>query len=281
MTKIYILFCLSFFLCSGKLFSQEKNYLEAGLFNIGIGGLVGGVGAVINKKPDQKIGKQFIKGFGQGALGGYLLFESKLMIGQFAKTGNYGYVWPAKLMNSAGASIIENAAANANFLEHWHLNIGFARLDLNTEKSLNLKCRILPFALGGVIYGFANGKFAGIESLKTGSFVFTKTTFIENKDVLGRASVSSLIYYKNNGFSTDESVIGHELLHVFQYEESFGFNAYLDKPLRKLEKNSRWFKKYQSIFYTEYNYLLYIAVNSLENVYEKKIQEKEAFFYTE
>jgi hypothetical protein len=70
-------------------------------------------------------------------------------------------------------------------------------------------------------------------------------------------------------------------LHVFQYEQSFGFNDYLDRPLQKLEKNKEWFKKYQSIFYTEYNYLLYIAVNSLENVYEKKLQEKEAFFYTE
>ncbi len=92
MTKTLILFSLIFVLCSGQLFSQEKNYVGAGLFNIGFGGVVAGVGAVINKTPNQKTGKQFLKGFSQGALGGYLLFESKRMIGRFAKTGNFACV---------------------------------------------------------------------------------------------------------------------------------------------------------------------------------------------
>ncbi len=231
------------------MYSQDKNYVGAGLFNIGFGGVVAGVGAVINKKPNQKTGKQFLKGFSQGALGGYLLFESKRMVGRFAKTGNYAYVWPSKLVNSAGASIIENAAANANFLENWHLNFGFARFEMRTKDSLNFQCKIMPFALGGVIYGFANGKLAINETLKTGNFVFASINFYEKKGVFGRTDANTIIYQKNNGFYSNELLIGHEYIHTFQYENYSGFNAYLDKPIRKLSKNKPWLEKYQKIVY--------------------------------
>ncbi len=263
------------------MFSQDKNYIGAGLFNIGFGGVVAGVGAVINKKPNQKTGKQFLKGFGQGALGGYLLFESKRMIGRFAKTGNYAYVWPSKLVNSAGASIIENAAANNGFLEKWNLNFGFARFEMRTKDSLNFQCKILPFALGGVIYGFANGKFAVNETLKTGNFIFKSNNLYEKTGTFGRTAVNTIIYKKNNAFYSNELVIGHELIHVLQYEQSFGINTYLDKPFIKLENNKKWLKKYQTIFYTEFNFLLDTAIYSLNSNYNTNLYEKEAVFYTE
>ncbi len=159
------------FLVSYQTKGQHKNDLEAGLFNVGFGGLVGGIGAIINKKSNEKLGKVFLKGFSQGALGGYLLFESKRLIGKFGKTGNYKYVWPSKIINSAGVSIIENAAANRNFAERWHLNIGFNRLELYTQNTFKLKYRIMPFALNYVIYGFTQGNLDVNTSLKTGNFM--------------------------------------------------------------------------------------------------------------
>ena len=281
MTKTFILFSLIFVLCSGQLFSQEKNYVGAALFNIGFGGVVAGVGAVINKTPNQKTGKQFLKGFSQGALGGYLLFESKRMIGRFAKTGNYACVWPSKLVNSAGASIIENAAANNGFLEQWHFNFGFTRFEMRTKDSLNFQCKIMPFALGGVIYGFANGKLAINETLKTGSIMFTSSNLYEKSGVLGIAAANTIVYQKNNGIANNELVIGHELIHAIQYEQSFGINTYLDKPLKKIENNKKWFKKYQTIFYSEFNFLIDTAIYGLNSDYNKNLYEKEAFFYTE
>ena len=263
------------------MFSQDKNYVGAGLYNIGFGGVVAGVGAVINKTPNQKTGKQFLKGFGQGALGGYLLFESKRMVGRFAKTGNYAYVWPSKLVNSAGASIIENAAANNSFGKQWHLNFGFARFEMRTKDSLNFRCKIMPFALGGVIYGFANGKLAISETLKTGSFVFAPINFYEKKGVLGRADANTIIYQKDNEFYSNESTIGHELIHTFQYENYSGFNAYLDKPVQKLRVKKSWLEKYEKIVYTDFNYLLFRALYNLNQNYDTNLYEKEAVFYTE
>jgi len=152
--------------------AQHKNDFEAGLFNIGFGGIIGGIGAVINKKPTQKTGKVFLKGLYQGALGGYLLFESKRLVGKFSKTGNYGYIWPSKLVNSAGVSIIENAAANRNLWEQWHINFGFNRFEFYTKDKFKISYKIMPFAFSNVIYGFTQGKMSIKESLKTGSFVF-------------------------------------------------------------------------------------------------------------
>ncbi|MCH7525326.1 MAG: hypothetical protein IIC74_10080 [Bacteroidetes bacterium] len=160
------------FLITTKTQAQHKNDFEAGLFNIGFGGLIGGFGAIINKKPNQKTGKVFLKGLYQGALGGYLLFESKRLVGKFSKSGNYGYVWPSKLVNAAGISIIENAAANRNLWEQWHINLGFNRFEFYTQDKFKVSYRIMPFALYKTIDGFTQGKLDVSESVKIGSFVF-------------------------------------------------------------------------------------------------------------
>ncbi len=268
-------------LCYGKTFSQEKNYVGAGLFNIGFGGVVAGVGAVINKTPNQKTGKQFLKGFTQGALGGYLLFESKRMIGRFAKTGNYAYVWPSKLVNSAGASIIENAAANNGFLEQWHFNFGFTRFEMRIKDSLNFQCKIMPFALRGVIEGFVKGKLDVNQTLKTGSFIFTDSNLYVKRGIYGLAVANAIIYNKNNDFSSNELTIGHELIHAFQYENYSGFNTYLEKPKQKLSKKRSWIRKYEKLVYTDFNYLTFITLYNLNQNYDKNLYEKEAYFYTE
>ena len=91
-----------------------------------------------------------------------------------------------------------------------------------------------------------------------------------------------IFYYKDNGLFNNELVIGHELIHSFQYGQSFALNAYLDRPLKNLEKNNLWFKKYQGIFYTEFNLLLNtVVIYGLEKDHDKKLFEKEAYFYTE
>lgn len=130
---IFIVLFVFGFILNNKVIAQPKNDFEAGISNVAFGGLVGGLGAIINKKSNEKTGKVFLKGFTQGALGGYLVFESKRLVGKFGKTGDYGYIWPSKLVNSAGVSIIENAAANRDFYDRWHLNIGFNRLEFYTK----------------------------------------------------------------------------------------------------------------------------------------------------
>ncbi|MCF6296333.1 MAG: hypothetical protein L3J25_11680 [Flavobacteriaceae bacterium] len=268
-----ILLC-SFILLSNNIQSQHKNNFEAGLFNIGFGGFVGGIGAIINKKPNEKIGRVFLKGFGQGALGGYLLFESKRLVGKFAKTNNYGYVWPSKIINSAGISIIENAAANRNLWEQWHINFGFNRLEFYTKDKFKMSYRIMPFALENIINGFTKGELDINKSLKIGSFVFVTNNIISLRGSRGRALSNSILLLKD----ARSILISHEIIHVYQYESFSGLNPYLNKPIAKLNKN-KWFKVYHKIFYTDFNSLTFQGLYRINKDYKTNFFEKEAKFY--
>ncbi len=270
---------------NNKINAQHKNDFEAGLLNVGFAGFVSGIGAVINKKPNEKIGKVFLKGFGQGALGGYLIFESKRLVGEFGKTGDYGYIWPSKLINSAGTSIIENAAANRDFWDSWHLNIGFSRVEFYTKDKFKVSYRIMPFALGNTLYGFTQGNWDFTETIKTGSFIFKSNNIKVENGLISNLGTS----YANTVVILDESTvfgqlryktISHELIHVYQYESFSGLNSYLNKPIIKLNKN-KWFKTYNKIFYTDFNYLTFRGLYNLNTNHNSNFFENEARYYTE
>lgn len=275
-----IMCCAFLFACAMTINAQHRNNFEAGCYNVGFGGVISGIGVVINKKENEKTGKQFLKGFSQGALGGYLLFESKRLVGKFATTGNYNYVWPSKLVNSAGLSIIENAAANQEFLSTWHINVGFNRLQINTKDALKLSYRIMPFALANTVYGFANGHLEVSESLKTGSFVFsTKYVILNDVGLQGIALSNSMLYKSRNTLFDKKEIIAHELIHVYQYESFSGLNPFLNKPLNTLKNSKKWYRNYDAIFYTDFNYITDGGIYLLQK-YENSFFEKEAGFYT-
>ena len=75
MKKLVITFLIILF--SSNLTYPQANDTEAMLYNVGFGGISGAVGAMINKKENEKLGKAALKGFLQGSLGGYVTFESK------------------------------------------------------------------------------------------------------------------------------------------------------------------------------------------------------------
>ena len=275
-TALFVLLIIS----SNKISAQYKNDFEAGVSNMAFGGIVGGLGALINKKPNERAGKVFLKGFSQGALGGYLVFESKRLIGKFSNTGDYTYVWPAKLVNSAGTSIMENAASNRNFWEKWHLNIGFNRLELHTKDKLKLSYRIMPFAFGSTIYGFTKGKMDFNESLKIGTFVFNAEEIGNDVSETQGRTISNIILIQNNYTFKKELILGHELIHTYQYESFVGFNAFLNKPIENLNDKIKFIRIYHDIFYTDYNFLSYNLIYTILGNKNDNFFEKEANFFT-
>lgn len=263
----------------------QNNDFEAGLFNVGIGSVLGGVGAIINKEPGEKFGKTLLKGLGQGALGGYLVFESKRLVREFAETGDYNYVWPSKIVNSAGTSIIENAAANRDFWSRWHLNIGFNRIEVNTKEKFRLSYRIMPFALIDFSVTAFQAKLDWDKSLKLGTFVFRFDRIGKKIDYYGQARSNSIIILSDVRGTV---ALPHELLHVYQNNQFSGFNSVIKKPVNRLSNNWKMDKInriYSKIFYTDYNYILfgglYFLVNpDMKNQGENNFFEKEAEYYT-
>jgi hypothetical protein len=241
------------------------------------------VGEVINKEPQQKFGKVLLKGMAQGALGGYVVFESKRMLRSFAKTENYGYVWPSKIVNAAGNSIIENAASNQNFWEQWHLNIGFNRFDIYTKDKFRLQYRIMPFSLGATIFGFSKYSFDSSESLRLGTFIFRGEEIIV---IGGDANFEGAVGY-NVIFLKPSSKIeikAHELIHTYQYEQFSGINLFTNKASNKLESSSKIYNFYTKYFYTDFNGPIFNLISILEKEskdnYREKIFEKEAYYFT-
>ena len=114
--KLTILFIFIFIINSQTIFSQN-NKTEMGLYNVGFGALTGGIGSVINKKPDQKLGRTFLKGLWKGAFGGTVVHCSKLIAGQIGPTEILELGWASNLSNSVGESMIQNTIYNKSLFE--------------------------------------------------------------------------------------------------------------------------------------------------------------------
>ncbi|MUP46569.1 hypothetical protein E0K83_12555 [Gramella sp. BOM4] len=279
---IKIVLIIGFLSFGRNSIQAQDSDLDFALINVGVSSVIGGVGAVINKEPDEKFGKVLLKGIYQGALGGYVVFESKRLLREFSRTNNYAYVWPSKLINSAGNSIIENAASNQDFWIQWHLNIGFNRFDLYTKDKFRLRYRIMPFSLGTTISGFVNYSFDLPESLKIGTFVFTEDIININgrSDFEGATRDNLIVLIKNSS----NSIKAHEIIHTYQYEQLSGVNMFLSPISAKLESKSKLFEFYQKYFYTDYNSLIKGILYEIENKnslnYEGNFFEIEAYYFT-
>ncbi|WP_034894344.1 hypothetical protein [Gillisia sp. Hel_I_29] len=255
--------------------------MEFALVNVGVSSVIGGIGAIINKEPEEQFSKVLLKGFAQGALGGYVVFESKRMLREFSQSENYAYVWPSKLVNAAGNSIIENAAGNQNFWVKWHLNIGFNRFDIYTKDKFRLRYRIMPFSLGSTISGFINYSFDFSQSLTFGTFVFTDENIsIDGINNFDGATGDNLFVLKEN---SPISIKAHEIIHTYQYEQLSGINMYVSPISTKLESKSKLFKFYQKYFYTDYNSVLKKFLYQIEKKksqnYSDNLFEKEAYYF--
>ena len=265
-SKFYIIFSIILLIIEPSKLKAQNNDFEAGIFNIGIGSVLGGVGAIINKEPEQKFGKTLLKGLGQGALGGYLVFESKRLVREFAKSGNYDYVWPSKIVNSAGTSIIENAAANRDFWARWHLNIGFNRLEVNTKENFRLSYRIMPFDLAATAYQSINASPDWKMSMRVGTFVFRKNIINEDARYNGVAFGNSIKLLKGISGNT---ALPHEIIHTYQYEQLSGFNSFLfdveKRYKNKIAQKIPIVEVYNKIFYTDYNLILNSIIGSIAN----------------
>ncbi|MGA8854444.1 MAG: hypothetical protein WB492_09735 [Christiangramia sp.] len=236
------------------------------------------MGAVINKEPNEKFGKTFLKGLGQGALGGYLVFESKRLIREFSKSGDFGYIWPSKIINSTGSSIIENAAANRDFWARWHINIGFNRIEVNAKNNFRLSYRIMPLDLMATACQAIDSRPDWELSLRTGTFVFRSNKSIEDLDFNGRAFGNSIQLLDG---SQGTASLPHEIIHTYQYEQLSGFNAYFSKTEDKFASRYKLVEQYQKIFYNDYNLVLgtiLFVVSDPENI-GRGFAQKEAYYF--
>jgi hypothetical protein len=198
------------------------------LYNLGLGGLVGGVGAVINREEDQTWYLSFVRGFAQGSVGGFISYQGKMITHKIGRHKKLEYGWVAKIIHSTGASIVENAALNKDFCESWSIHVGFVRLE--TEPlNRSVRFRLLPYAL----YSFARASFLGRfdleKTLKLGTPYFGTGDMIDGRSA-GRSFNNDVIVNENYEFRYQ--AIAHEYVHNLQFREYLSLNSLFQERVR-------------------------------------------------
>ncbi|MBA3985173.1 MAG: hypothetical protein H0X63_00985 [Flavobacteriales bacterium] len=216
-------------------------------YNVGLGSIFGGIGAVINKNPEEKTGKVFVKGLWQGAVGGYLIYESKNIISKIPEKEKWEYSWAAKFVNAAGTSIVENAASNRGLWEQWHFHIGFNRIELYTKDEIKIRYKIMPISL--VLTGItaSKTKFEIKKSLQTGELIFSDSNLRTERN--WRAYVLGNIMVVDDSVFDDYFVFAHEIIHIYQYYDYNFINSYTNPLKENWSGKSRTFNKINNLFY--------------------------------
>lgn len=227
--KIAVLLLLIPFLGKGQ--SYQSQQVGLAVYNVGLGGFIGGIGAVINKKDDQATyGKTFFRGFWRGCVGGSVNFLGKKTSSLIASKHEYGYGWAAKVVHSLGTSIIENAATNREMLENYALEIGFVRLDVNT-KTGNVLPRVKPFSFAGFAYHLFVADFKAKTSLQLGNPFFTSTSRSPY------ALFDNIIYPNIPVPNRDKyQIVNHETIHVLQGREYNAVNLFYSERIKGINK---------------------------------------------
>ena len=264
----------------------QSNDKEAALYNIGFGAVFSTVGAIINKKPNEPLGRVIKKSLWQGALGGYVTFESKRILREAQQQNKWEYIWVAKLVNSVGTSIKENTAQNKGFWKKLHINIGFNRLEFNFKDNFSVNYKLMPVAFLYTVDAIVKHKFELKKSIQTGEFIFSHQN---NKYPIASTNPGIIMYnrdFYNESLTTNEILrtATHEILHIYQSNDFSLFNTYLNKSIIKWSEKNKTINWLNKNLYLEYHYLILRTAYLLENVninnYYDNFFEHEAGYYS-
>lgn len=263
-----VLFCrflnlkksLCFVLLFSLLYQPGKSQnleLKIISYNVLVGGLSGGIGAVINKKKDQKWHKAFVKGFIIGLGGGAIAYSGKKLNSLVAQKQNLAYCWLSRAVFSAGNSIVENAAANRDFWSQWHYDIGFVRLELKTNGPVSFTPRFMPSTFGGIVFMAINSKFDYKTTLQSGTVTFRTDRFWYTSNLVASTASNGFLFIDT--LTTGKvfyNTYAHEMIHAFQFQEFSGCNNFFNPLTDKWKAKSLLFKKVNKWIYGDLNYEL-------------------------
>ncbi len=277
--KKAILLILSFILIT-KLSAQNfkdfnKQRREFALIHIGINGFVGGLGALVNKRKDEKKIKVFLKGFGQGCLGGTFQVIGKDLTYQIKTKEKLSYVWASRITNSIGNSITQNAASNINFWERWHFNLGFLRFDYQITRK-EFKVRLFPSSIFGTVISASQGKFNLKKTLQTGIMVYER-----DGSEGGSGMVSSIVMPKDLIGEQFYELMAHETMHILQYDNMVWINPFFNQLDSKLKEKSQFYQKAKKFIYFDFNgiTILGLYMTQIHRPWGCRFIEREADHY--
>lgn len=261
-------------------FQSER--AKMAVFNIGINGLIGGIGSLINNKEEKTNFKTFINGFYKGGIGGGISHIGLSMSYLINSEQNISYAWPARLVNAMGSSIIQNTAENNKMFERLHFDLYVARLEYFPYRK-KFNARFFTSSLYGIVSNIGN-RFDLGKSLQSGILYFEfdgRFQLSSGFSVTGTGLVSSI------GMSSDlfgdefYRIYAEEVAHIQQYDRKVAGNAFVAKLDLKWKEKSESYNALSKYIYLDLNgptfYFAYLIANS--NGYCNNFFEKEAVNY--
>jgi hypothetical protein len=276
--------------------SAQKTRQEIGLavYNCGLGGLTSGIGALINKKKNEKGLAVFLRGFTYGSIGGLINYSGKKIayLVSYSKDSvtnkdNFSALlwgWPAKIVHAAGSSIMENAAANKEkIFSDYNIPVGFINVSVRIKKQITVSPQLMPNSFLDFITHTirAGSRLQFRESILSGTPYFLaddNTPYLEGYSAVANANC---IVMKSNFAASSKAGFfrAHEYIHILQQREYYVFNQYFNKPLKGIineeNKSIRFIKKY---IYADVPYIsfFYNLMQQPADSYYRNIFELEA-----
>lgn len=254
-SKILLFLCISCAIVTAISAQQDfrNQRTKFTVLNIGFNGLASGLGAVINKEEDERLGKVFLRGLSRGALGGAVIDLGMNTTNLIATEQRLWLTWPSRLLTATGSSMTLNASLNQPVFENLHFNLWLVRFDYQPKKK-KLKARIFTSGLYGALFVARDGHLNLGKSLETGIIYFEGDTFRTLSDQGGAVGAVTSIGM-GNGFTGQSfyDAYAHELVHLAQFERFVWFNGYTQKLDGRLKVKYNWYMKLSHYIYFDLN----------------------------
>ena len=244
-------------------YSQELKYASVDIIS---GGIISSIQSCFHSNPTAK---SISKAFYKGCIGGSIQHCSKLIIKKSAENNNFNLIWPARICNSIGTSIIINSSNNKPIFDEIYTQFYFTYLNYNI-KNKKFGIKLDAISTGYTLYSLFNNSFDFKNSLKIGSLTFNG--FDSNKQRTGRTVGNHIFLSKENSIIKINGIykklninntILHEIIHTIQYEQYHSINNHLN--IKFIDFNM--------------NFSVLYILNSISG-YNKNYFEKEANYFS-
>ena len=216
--------------------ANAQNEAKIVLTNSVVHGLIGGIGALQHEK-------NFFEGFGKGFAGGTFVGLGKYWVGE-----NVNGAWGAKILTSIGTSVTYNTAQGKDAFAMIMMDLGPVMLTYDYEKGF--KPYLLAMSTFDLIRTIAEGhKFDLEESLRRGTPIF-QVKYKPMQHGFSRSNIIGVVKHD----SRLTQVVRHELIHSYQYAQSFALEPVLRNVSfinHAMSFSEKYFIKLDYINYTQ------------------------------
>ncbi len=248
---------LVFISVCGKTFSQSYNAQRTQVLvtNVLSNALIGGVGALFNKKPEDKMLKLFAKSFFKGSVGGLIKYSAKYQTYYLGNPSQVIHTPLNRLYFFLGHSVTMNAAFNRKFLERYYCNFYGIEMRIGNLEGRRFQARLSLATLATALaFGIRGYEFNLYETIEQGQLFFD----VNRNRLPGTAQAGfNCLAIEANSSNSNYGALPHEMIHTYQMYDYFGFSSIYDRWSRPFYDHNKVYRFLSNYFVADYEVLFF------------------------